>query len=32
MGVRCGPTDQDRWEVILSPGDEVDIPFSPDWR
>jgi len=34
MGVRLrGPTDQDRWDVILPPGDEMDIPvFARDWR
>ena len=34
MGVRLrGPTDQDRWDVILPPGDEMDVPvFARDWR
>ena len=34
MGVRLrGPTDQDRWDVILPPGEEMVVPvFARDWR
>jgi hypothetical protein len=28
-----GPTGQDRWEVLLPPGERLDIPvFALDWR
>jgi hypothetical protein len=34
MGVHLrGPTDKDRWDVVLPPGARLDIPvFARDWR
>jgi hypothetical protein len=34
MGVRLrGPTGHDRWEVVLPPGEQIDIPVNAlDWR